>query len=160
MPRYPRMIRPCFSKLSSALRTVFEGIANPTPCEPPVVEAIAVLIPITSPRRLIKGPPLFPGLIAALVCSKSPKKSLRFGRPFELMIPSVTVSSKPNGLPMAKTKSPGCTVSESASLSGFTLGLSILSTARSTCSSAPTKRAFLVCPSLNCTSISSTWATT
>ena len=150
------MIRPCFSKLSSAVRTVLDGIAKPTPCDPPVVDAIAVLIPITSPRRLINGPPLLPGFIAASVCSNSPKKSLRFGRPFELMIPSVTVSSNPNGLPIARTKSPGCTVSESASLSGLTPGLSILSTARSTCSSAPTTRAFLVCPSLNCTSISST----
>ena len=82
------MIRPCLSRLSNAVRTVFDGIAKPIPCEPPVVEAIAVLIPITSPRRLISGPPLFPGLIAALVWIKSPKKSVRFGRPFELMIPS------------------------------------------------------------------------
>src|SRR5437764_9096624 len=50
------MIRPCFSKLSSAVRTVLDGIAKPTPCDPPVVDAIAVLIPITSPRRLINGP--------------------------------------------------------------------------------------------------------
>src|SRR6266536_31458 len=120
------MIRPCFSKLSSEVRTVFEGIAKPSPCEPPVVDAITVLMPITSPRRLISGPPLFPGLIAALVCSKSAKKSLRFGRPFELMIPSVTVSSNPSGLPIARTKSPGCTVSESASLSGLTPGSSFI----------------------------------
>src|SRR5204862_3674278 len=84
-----------------------DGIAKPTPCEPPVVEAIAVLIPITSPRRLTNGPPLLPGLIAAFVCSRSPKPSVRFGRIFELIMPSVTVSSNPNGFPMAKTKSPG-----------------------------------------------------
>src|SRR6266478_5959536 len=53
------MIRPCFNKLSSAMRTVFDGIAKPRPCEPPVVEAITVLMPITSPRRLISGPPPF-----------------------------------------------------------------------------------------------------
>ena len=150
------MIRPCFNKLSRAVRTVFDGMAKPIPCEPPVREMMAVLIPITSPRKLINGPPLFPGLIAALVCSRSPKKSVRFGRPFELMIPSVTVSSNPNGLPMARTKSPACTVSESANFSGLTPGSSILSTARSTCESAPTNRAFFVRPSLNCTSISST----
>ena len=76
------MIRPCFNRLSSAVRTVFDGMAKPIPCEPPLVETIAVLMPMTSPRRLINGPPLFPGLIAALVCSKSPKESVRFGRPF------------------------------------------------------------------------------
>ena len=37
------MMRPCFNKLSSALRTVFDGIAKPNPCDPPVVEAINVL---------------------------------------------------------------------------------------------------------------------
>ncbi len=67
------MILPCLSRLSSAILTVFEGIANPIPCEPPLREMIAVLIPITSPRRLISGPPLLPGLIAAFVCRKSPK---------------------------------------------------------------------------------------
>src|SRR5438046_1468900 len=91
------MIRPCFSKLSRAVRTVFDGMAKPIPCEPPVREMMAVLMPMTSPRKLINGPPLFPGLIAALVCSRSPKKSVRFGRPFALMIPSVTVSSHPYG---------------------------------------------------------------
>ena len=39
------------------------------------------------------------------------------------MIPSVTVSSKPNGFPIARTKSPACTASESPSFSGFTSGL-------------------------------------
>src|SRR5205814_7384436 len=91
-PRYPRMMRPCFNKLSNALRTVFAGIAKPNPCDPPVVEAITLLMPITSPRMLINRPPLLPGLIAAFVCSRSAKKSLRFGRPLELMMPSVTVS--------------------------------------------------------------------
>src|SRR5947207_1255967 len=105
------MIRPCFNKLSSAVRMVFDGMAKPIPCEPPVREMMAVLMPITSPRKLINGPPLFPGLIAASVCSRSPKASVRLGRPLELMIPSVTVSSNPNGLPMAKTKSPAWTVS-------------------------------------------------
>ena len=32
------MIRPCFNKLSSAVRTAFDGIANPIPCEPPLRE--------------------------------------------------------------------------------------------------------------------------
>src|SRR5438874_1313078 len=52
-------------------------MANPIPCDPPVREMIAVLIPITSPLRLINGPPLFPGLIAASVCRKSPKPYTR-----------------------------------------------------------------------------------
>src|SRR6059058_3891336 len=61
------MIRPCFNRLSRAVRIVFDGIAKPIPCEPPLREMIAVLMPITSPRKLIKGPPLFPGLIAECV---------------------------------------------------------------------------------------------
>ena len=45
---------------------VFEGIANPIPADAPVVENIAVFIPITSPCTF-RGPPEFPGLIGASV---------------------------------------------------------------------------------------------
>ncbi len=31
------MIRPCFNRLSSAVRTVFDGMAKPIPCEPPLL---------------------------------------------------------------------------------------------------------------------------
>ncbi len=39
------------------------GIAKPTPALLPVRELIAVLMPITSPRRFTSGPPLLPGLM-------------------------------------------------------------------------------------------------
>ena len=38
---------------------VFEGIANPIPADAPVVENIAVFIPITSPH--LEDHPNFPG---------------------------------------------------------------------------------------------------
>ena len=50
---------------------VFDGTAKPTPVNSPVVDWMAVLIPITWPLMLIKGPPEFPGLIAASVCMTS-----------------------------------------------------------------------------------------
>ena len=43
------MIRPCFNRLSSAVRTVFDGMAKPIPCEPPLLETICSLMPTTSP---------------------------------------------------------------------------------------------------------------
>jgi hypothetical protein len=46
---------------------VFDGIANPTPAYTPVLENIAVFIPITCPWVLSKGPPEFPGFTAASV---------------------------------------------------------------------------------------------
>ena len=46
------------------------GMANPTPSLPPLLEEIAVLIPITSPLRFTRGPPLLPGLMAASVWMK------------------------------------------------------------------------------------------
>ena len=46
-------------------------MANPKPILPPVWDIIAVLIPITSPLILNKGPPEFPLLIDASVCINS-----------------------------------------------------------------------------------------
>jgi len=43
------------------------GIVNPIPAETPAPND-AVFIPINSPLLFNKGPPLFPGLIAASVC--------------------------------------------------------------------------------------------
>ena len=45
-------------------------MANPTPSLPPLLDEIAVLMPMTSPSRLTSGPPLLPGLIAASVWMK------------------------------------------------------------------------------------------
>ncbi len=46
---------------------VSTGMANPIPILPPLSEKMKVLIPITSPRILISGPPELPGLMAASV---------------------------------------------------------------------------------------------
>ena len=46
------------------------GMANPVPL-PAVGENVAALIPMSSPRMFISGPPLLPGLMSASVCSQS-----------------------------------------------------------------------------------------
>ena len=88
------------------------GSANPTPLLLPLVLAIAVLMQTRRPLLSSNGPPLFPGFIAASVCT-----TLRIGRPVfplgsslpkPLTIPVVSVWSKPNGFPIAKTFWPTC----------------------------------------------------
>ena len=51
-------------------RAMFEGTAKPMPTFPPAGPMIALLMPTISPRRLISGPPEFPGLIGASVWMK------------------------------------------------------------------------------------------
>ena len=71
--------------------------------------AIAELIPITAPVVSIRGPPEFPGLIAASVCSAlmnelSPADPPAVtARSFALIIPRVTVPDNPSGEPTAIT---------------------------------------------------------
>ena len=81
---------------------------------------MATLMPINSPRRLISGPPLLPGLIDASVCNQSMTSSGSFSvagrRLFELRMPRVTEPPKPNGLPKASTVSPSSKSSSSANL--------------------------------------------
>ena len=79
---------------------------------------IAVLMPITSPRRLSSGPPELPGLIAASVCSTCAERpsATGNGRSSALMTPTLTVCARPNGLPIAITQSPGCICDESPNL--------------------------------------------
>ena len=45
-------------------RTMLMGMAKPMPCPD---DRMAVLIPMTRPSRLSRGPPEFPGLIDASV---------------------------------------------------------------------------------------------
>ena len=77
--------------------------------------AIAELTPITAPVESTRGPPEFPGLIAASVCSALIKElSLEespavTGRFFALIIPVVTVPDNPRGEPIAITESPTAT---------------------------------------------------
>ncbi len=79
----------------------------------PSVE-VRVVMPMTWPCKLNKGPPLLPFEIGALVCKTFvPFKSL-----MELINPSETVFSKPWGFPRATTRSPSFTLSESPSSTG------------------------------------------
>ena len=79
---------------------------------------MAVLMPITSPRTFSSGPPELPGLIAASVCSTCAERPLATvnGRSRPLITPTLTVWSRPNGLPIASTQSPGCICAESPNL--------------------------------------------
>ena len=43
------------------------GMAKPSPMEPPLLEKIEALTPITWPSALASGPPELPGLMAASV---------------------------------------------------------------------------------------------
>ena len=52
---------------SSSVAKSSTGIAKPTPSLPPDIEAIAVLMPITSASASASGPPELPGLIGASV---------------------------------------------------------------------------------------------
>jgi hypothetical protein len=47
------------------------GMAKPMPSDPPEAVAILALTPTTCPAKFKRGPPLFPGLMAASVCKKS-----------------------------------------------------------------------------------------
>mmetsp|Transcript_35064 Transcript_35064/g.78045 ORF Transcript_35064/g.78045 Transcript_35064/m.78045 type:complete len:355 (+) Transcript_35064:152-1216(+) len=99
------------------------GIAKPTPLlmPLPVGSAIAVLIPITRPALSRRMPPELPGLIAASVwitflMRASPVSS---SLPSPLMMPWVSVWSRPKGLPMAYTFCPTRRPSEMPSVTGL-----------------------------------------
>ena len=107
--------------------TRFTGIAKPIPIEPPLRVKIAVLIPTSAPSRVTRAPPELPGLIAASVWmndrSEPPSGVLRATA--ETM-PLVTVWPMPNGLPIASTRSPTSSRSESPSGSvGSAVGLDV-----------------------------------
>ena len=72
IPRYPRTTSPRSRMLRVTLRAMLAGIAKPIPMNPPVRVLMAVLMPMTSPWRLTRGPPLLPGLIAASVWMRLP----------------------------------------------------------------------------------------
>src|SRR5699024_5641877 len=86
------------------------------------VDIFIELIPTTCPAILIKGPPEFPGLIAASVCiavisqSYSPSPSVSTGTvlPIPEIIPDVTDEAKsvPKGEPIAIAGSPTVKFSE------------------------------------------------
>ena len=69
-PSQPRTTLPLSTSWSTTRLTMLMGIAKPIPIEPPLWEKIAVLMPMTSPRRFKSGPPELPGLIEASVWMK------------------------------------------------------------------------------------------
>src|SRR5206468_10651636 len=145
--------------------TVLDGIARPMPTLAPVWPAIWALTPTTSPLESSSGPPELPWLIAASVWIESLIVKL-FGaciwRWTALTIPPVSVSSRPNGLPIATTASPTLTLLESPSVSGCRTdcGASTLITARSVDWSLPTTEALYVLPFQNRTETESALSTT
>src|SRR5207244_1327076 len=66
-PSAGRRTRPSVTRSFSTALAVLMGIAKPMPALWPTLDAIMVLIPITSPCEFIRGPPELPGLIAASV---------------------------------------------------------------------------------------------
>ena len=80
--------------------TVSMGIAKPTPAEVPVFVKMAVLTPMTLPLLSSRGPPEFPGLMAASVWmppAMTPPVWLEMTRLRPDTAPVVRVWSKPNG---------------------------------------------------------------
>ncbi len=106
---------------------------------------------MTRLSRFTSAPPLFPGLMAADVCtmlaivapvppSARPPVTVR---PVAETMPCVTLDDSPSGEPMASTICPTSTSAESPNLAAFSPfgGLSSLITARSCCGYEKTSRA-------------------
>ncbi|MYL02409.1 MAG: hypothetical protein F4013_12160 [Gammaproteobacteria bacterium] len=132
------------------------------PMLPPERDRMLEGMPTSSPRMFTSAPPELPGLIDASVWMKSSMglgaASLRtrgMDLPRALTMPEVTVWVSPKGLPMATTKSPTCTASESPSgIWVRSSASSSSSTATSVPASDPTTTAETDRPSLRVTSIS------
>ena len=102
--------------------TVSIGIAKPTPTLASMPEsAICELMPTTWPCWFSSGPPELPWLMAASVWI-TPLMPKPFGDVISRFraetMPDVALRSRPNGLPIATTPSPTCSVDESPSGSG------------------------------------------
>ncbi len=138
-PSHPHSTLPLATSWGTSVLARFEGIAKPI--DP--LRAAMLLMPMTSPAMLTRGPPEFPGLIAASVWMRSkPGVATVKGVPRRLTIPNETECSSPNGCPRASTNSPTRTRLESPSGStGRLFAPSILSTAMSTRLSLPITRA-------------------
>src|SRR5690606_9690362 len=67
IPRYGWATLPVAIICWETTLTTFDGTAKPTPEFARTGDSMAVLTPMTSPFRLISGPPELPGLIAASV---------------------------------------------------------------------------------------------
>ena len=88
------------------------GMAKPMPSLPPELLAMAVLMPMISPRRLhqraaaVAGIDGRVGLQEVLEADSAASPRCRSCRPLALMMPKVTEWLRPKGLPTASTKSP------------------------------------------------------
>ena len=67
MPSHAGATSPFCLSCSMTRIAVLIGTAKPRPSLPPLWVAICSLMPMTSPRPLMRGPPELPGLIAASV---------------------------------------------------------------------------------------------
>ncbi len=95
-------------------------------------DAIAVLIPTTSPRTFTSGPPELPGLIGASTWMKF-SYPWRFRMPTPVRfnaetIPWVIEPTYPNGLPNAMIQSPFCKSSLLPHFAGISRSASIFTT--------------------------------
>ncbi len=110
IPNHGWSYLPSVIRYGTILATVFDGIAKPTPANSPVSDEIALLTPITLPCISNRGPPEFPGLIAASVwiISGIEKPISWFGssRPTWLIMPFVMELLKAKGFPIAITCCP------------------------------------------------------
>ena len=117
-----------------------------------------VLMPATLPSMVTSAPPELPGLMAASVWMKKLRSDLpTLVRAWPETMPLVTVCPTPNGLPMASTRSPTSSLSESPSLRKGSASppASMRRTARSVRSSTPTMVASNSRRSVSATLISS-----
>ena len=150
---------------ATTLLTIEIGTANEYPVYEPVCEAIAVLMPISSPRVLTSAPPELPGFTAASVWMNdsifiSALRMLML-RALALTMPAVTVDVRLKGLPTANTHSPMWRLSELPNEMIGRLSASIFSRAMSVDGSVPITFASNLRLSLRVTStveaLSMTW---
>ena len=152
-PIHPRTTLPFSRSWATTFFATLLGMAKPMPCP---VATMAVVIPTTSPRRLMSGPPLLPGLTGASVWRKLSYGPVPMTLPVALMMPCVTVWARPKGFPTASTQSPTRILSESPSESTGRpcTGVAILIRERSVFESLPTTFALNSLPSVRRTVIS------
>ncbi len=103
-PMRPRVTLPVALSCSETRVTSSIGTANEMPLYAPDSVAICELMPMTSPRILINGPPELPGLTATSLWISGRYSPV--SRDLAEMMPAVTVFSRPNGEPIASTHSP------------------------------------------------------
>mmetsp|Transcript_19872 Transcript_19872/g.34207 ORF Transcript_19872/g.34207 Transcript_19872/m.34207 type:complete len:220 (-) Transcript_19872:1079-1738(-) len=121
--------------------TLSPGTAKPIPALLPLVVMIMVLTPTTSPFKFNKGPPEFPGLMAASVCIQfliSFPATPVMERPNADTTPEERVLSNPNGLPMATRDCPTRRFEDDPYGSAFNEGRGLLSFSTATSNSLTT----------------------